>query len=96
MFFLDPFERDKKSPSLFLQNCGHKIDKGNWNNIISYIQKNENSNFKEKQKKMLVHAVDEYVTSKDLDVEVRFDIIGIIKNTQGIRLEHLEDAFLHF
>ncbi|NGX48478.1 MAG: hypothetical protein K940chlam5_00063 [Candidatus Anoxychlamydiales bacterium] len=56
MFFLDPFERDKKNPSLFLQNCGQKIDKENWNNIISFIQKNENSNFKEKQKKIYEYA----------------------------------------
>jgi len=51
---------------------------------------------KEKQKKMLVHAVDEYVISKDLDVEVRFDVIGIIKNKDETTIEHLEDAFFHF
>jgi putative endonuclease len=31
-----------------------------------------------------------------LDLEVRFDIIAIIKNKAGIQVEHLEDAFLHF
>ncbi len=51
---------------------------------------------KPKKIKLLVDAIDNYVTSRDLDVEVRFDIIGIIKNVQGVRLEHLEDAFLHF
>jgi putative endonuclease len=51
---------------------------------------------KEKQKKMLVNAMDEYVISKDLDVEVRFDVIGIIKNNEQTTIEHLEDAFFHF
>mgnify|MGYP000206260102 CR=1 FL=1 len=51
---------------------------------------------KPKKIKLLVSAINEYVISKDLDVEVRFDIIGIIKNEKGTRIEHLEDAFLHF
>jgi len=51
---------------------------------------------KPKQKKQLVSAMDEYVTSKDLNVEVRFDVIGIIKNKIEIKIEHFEDAFFHF
>ena len=51
---------------------------------------------KPKKIKLLVGAIDDYVIKNDLDVEVRFDIIGIIKNKKGTRLEHLEDAFLHF
>ncbi|MFK5878215.1 MAG: YraN family protein [Flavobacteriaceae bacterium] len=49
-----------------------------------------------KKIKLLVMAMNEYVLSKDLDVEVRFDIIAIIKNKQGTKIEHLEDAFLYF
>ncbi|MBE0422499.1 MAG: YraN family protein [Lutibacter sp.] len=49
-----------------------------------------------KKIKMLVEAVNEYVISKDLDVEVRFDIIAIIINQNKLTLEHLEDAFFHF
>jgi putative endonuclease len=51
---------------------------------------------KEKQKKMLIHAVDEYVISNDLNVEVRFDVIGIVKNNEETKIKHLEDAFFHF
>lgn len=51
---------------------------------------------KTKQKNLLIMAMDEYVVSKDLDVEVRFDVIGIIKNENETRLEHFEDAFFHF
>jgi putative endonuclease len=49
-----------------------------------------------KKIKMLIEAINEYVVSKDLDVEVRFDIIAIIKNENQLTLEHLEDAFFHF
>ena len=49
-----------------------------------------------KKIKLLVSAIDEYVTKKDLDVEVRFDIIAITKEVKTLKIEHLEDAFLHF
>lgn len=51
---------------------------------------------KPKQIKNLVTAMDHYVTERDLDFEVRFDIVGIVKNKLGTRIEHLEDAFLFF
>ncbi len=51
---------------------------------------------KPKQKKLLITAMDEYVTSKELDVEVRFDVIAIIKNEKQTIIEHLEDAFFYF
>ncbi|WP_298340459.1 YraN family protein [uncultured Algibacter sp.] len=51
---------------------------------------------KPKQIKNLVKAVDEYVTVNDLDVEVRFDIVAIVKEGKGFNIEHLENAFYHF
>jgi putative endonuclease len=51
---------------------------------------------KKKQINLLVKAVDHFINDKELDVEVRFDIIAIIRNKAGTRIEHLEDAFLHF
>jgi putative endonuclease len=49
-----------------------------------------------KKIKLLVEAIHEYVTSKNLDVEVRFDIIAILKDEDTFGIEHLKDAFLHF
>ena len=49
-----------------------------------------------KKIKLLLSAIDYYVVEKDLDVEVRFDIIAIILNKKETKIEHLEDAFLHF
>ena len=51
---------------------------------------------KPKQIKNLVKAVDEYVTINDLDVEVRFDIIAIVKEKRDYNIEHLENTFYHF
>ena len=45
---------------------------------------------------LLVMGADHYVTDQDLDVEVRFDIITILKNTKIFKIEHLESAFYHF
>ena len=49
-----------------------------------------------KKIKLLLSAIDYYVIEKDLDVEVRFDIIAIIHQKNKTKIEHLEDAFLHF
>jgi len=49
-----------------------------------------------KKIKLLLSAIDYYVVERDLDVEVRFDIIAIITNKKETKIEHLKDAFLHF
>ncbi len=50
-----------------------------------------------KKIQLLLAAIDYYVTKRDLDVEVRFDIIAILKKKDTTyEIEHLEDAFLFF
>jgi putative endonuclease len=51
---------------------------------------------KPKKIQLLVKAVNEYVISNDLDVEVRFDIIAVHKEGESFVIEHLIDAFYHF
>lgn len=51
---------------------------------------------KPKQIQLLVKAIDHYIVEKDLDVDVRFDIMAIVNNEQGVSIEHIEDAFYHF
>ncbi|HLF52522.1 YraN family protein [Flavobacterium sp.] len=51
---------------------------------------------KPKKIQLLVKAINEYVISNDLEVEVRFDIIAIYKNEKQFKIEHLTDAFYHF
>jgi putative endonuclease len=49
-----------------------------------------------KKIKLLVSAMDNFVIENDLDLEVRFDIIAILKQKSVFQIEHLKDAFLHF
>jgi len=49
-----------------------------------------------KKIQQLVKAADHYVITNELDLEVRFDIIAVLKNNKEERLEHFEDAFYHF
>lgn len=51
---------------------------------------------KPKQIQRIVKAVDEYVTVNNLEVEIRFDIIAIVKENKGFSIEHLKNAFYHF
>ncbi len=51
---------------------------------------------KPKKIQLLVKAVNEYVISNDLDVNVRFDIIAINKENNEFHIEHIEDAFYYF
>jgi len=45
---------------------------------------------------LLVMAADHFVIEQDLDLEVRFDVITILKNQKVLEIEHLENAFYHF
>ena len=74
-------------------------------NILAIVEvKSRSSDFLEniaetvnqKKIKLLVSAADYYVTENYLDVDVRFDIITILKKGKQFQLEHLEDAFYHF
>jgi len=49
-----------------------------------------------KKIQLLIKGANHYVTSRGLDVEVRFDIITILKNEMDFKIEHLESAFYHF
>jgi Predicted endonuclease distantly related to archaeal Holliday junction resolvase len=51
---------------------------------------------KPKQIQNIVKAINQYVVEHNLDVEVRFDIIAILKEKSGYQIEHLKDAFYYF
>lgn len=46
--------------------------------------------------KLLAKAIDNYIQKKDIDAEVRFDFISIVKNQFRNDLNHIEDAFYPF
>ncbi|WP_445748459.1 YraN family protein [Polaribacter sp.] len=74
------------------------------NTLIAVEVKTRTSNYfgnpedfvTKKKIKLLVSAIDFYVTKRNLDVNVRFDIIAITLEKSTHKLEHLEDAFLYF
>lgn len=49
-----------------------------------------------KKIKQLVKVMNEYVKELEGDLEVRFDVIAILKSKNTFSVEHLEDAFYHF
>jgi putative endonuclease len=51
---------------------------------------------KPKKIQLLVKAVDAYVNQKNLDLDVRFDIVAVHKEGKSFVIEHLIDAFFHF
>ncbi len=50
----------------------------------------------QKKVKLLVSAMNNYITEKDLDLEIRFDIIAIIKSKENFEIQHIKNAFLYF
>ena len=46
------------------------------------------------KQQMLIWDADAYVRYKNLDVEVRFDIVSIVITDTGEHIEHIEDAFI--
>lgn len=51
---------------------------------------------KSAQIERLVMAFDHFINENDLEVEARFDIIGILKTNNKKEVKHIEDAFLFF
>ena len=46
------------------------------------------------KQRLLIWAADAYVRHKNLDVDVRFDIISIVFTDGEPQIEHIEDAFI--
>lgn len=50
----------------------------------------------EKKRNLIIMAADQYVQVNALDVEVRFDIMTVIRTSRGYAIEHFKSAFYHF
>ena len=48
------------------------------------------------QIKSIVTAVDAFMEQRNIDLEVRFDIIAVISISEKLEIEHITDAFLSF
>jgi putative endonuclease len=46
-----------------------------------------------KKQRQLIKAANNYVQTRDVDLETRFDIVSIVHNSYRTSVEHIEDAF---
>lgn len=49
-----------------------------------------------KKRRMLITAADEFIVSREIDLNCRFDIISIEKKGEKWVIDHLENAFFSF
>lgn len=49
-----------------------------------------------KKRRRIIESADAYIEERDLDLEVRFDIVAILKTNDSLKLRYIEDAFLSF
>ena len=60
----------------------------------SYNYYGEPEEFVNRQKiNLLIKAANHYVSKNELDIEVQFDIVSIIKHNTNFTINHIEDAF---
>ena len=45
------------------------------------------------KQKGIIKATNEYIFENECELETRFDIISIILNEKGLKIDHIEDAF---
>lgn len=55
--------------------------------------KNPEEAVNRKKQKLLITAADEYLTSKNINLETRFDIISIVKQNSSMEISHIKHAF---
>lgn len=74
-------------------------------NVLAIVEVKSRSNefleditdvINQKKINLLIETANNYVLENDIDVDVRFDIITILKKGNEFEIEHLKDAFYHF
>jgi len=45
------------------------------------------------QQRAIIKTANQYIVSRDIDMEARFDIISIVLSSQGENILHIDDAF---
>ena len=46
-----------------------------------------------RKQKQIITVANQYIQSKNIDLEVQFDIISIVHNSYRTKIEHIENAF---
>ncbi|MBL1279917.1 MAG: YraN family protein [Fluviicola sp.] len=45
------------------------------------------------KQRQIIKVANKYIEEKKIDLDVRLDVVSIVLNQYGMRLEHIEDAF---
>lgn len=68
--------------------------------VIAEVKTRSNDYFEDpkeavtiRKQRFIIEAANEYIIEKNIDLEVRFDIISIIANEKFHKIEHIENAF---
>lgn len=48
------------------------------------------------KQRQIIKITNKYLSEKNLDLEIRFDIIGIVMNQHETQIEHIENAFVPY
>lgn len=73
-----------------------------FDNVLAIIEVKTRSNEKygtpeeavsETKQQFLIDAAEKYLDQKNIDLEIRFDIISIIKQNNVFNISHIKDAF---
>lgn len=48
------------------------------------------------KQRQLIKVANRYIEDKKLDMEIRFDVIGVITNLHETQIEHIENAFIPY
>ena len=46
-----------------------------------------------KQQRSIINAAEQYIISRDIDLEARFDIVSVVISSQGEKVLHIDGAF---
>ena len=46
-----------------------------------------------KKQRQLISVANHYLQQAAIDLEARFDVVSIVHSPQGLKIEHIEDAF---
>lgn len=64
--------------------------------LISDNLKNPEEAVNKAKRKLLIKAADEYVCSKSISLETRFDIISLVKKKLEWKVNHIKNAFMAY
>jgi len=47
-----------------------------------------------KKQQHIIHAINHYVQSKQMDIDVQFDVLSIVHNNRHTEIDHIPNAFV--